>query len=258
MTIHISDLLQELTDPAGDDILVAVDVSESLPADQTKRALLKRLGLGNGGWTEIPDGSWTYASSTTITVPSGAASIYAVGDQVRLKQGGAYKYFYIITVADTLLTVTGGSDYTVANAAITDAAFSKGGGVGHPGWFNYLATVSGSEGSAGTYAESIPFQKFHITGRSLSVVVSKAITNKGSWSGSFYVLLPRTPATQSNNTFVMSAGVLPQATYSVKGIGDLRSFSQNMLFEKSPGTAVLTWADIAVNDFISINMTYPI
>ena len=257
MTIHISDLLQELTDPAGDDILVAVDVSESLPADQTKRALLKRLGLGNGGWTEIPDGSWTYVSSTRIAMVD-ANLILSVGDQIRYKQGGAFKYGYVIATTSTYYDVTGGSDYSVANSAITDAAFSKGGGVGHPGWFNYLATVSGSEGSAGTYAESIPFQKFHITGRSLSVVVSKAITNKGSWSGSFYVLLPRTPATQSNNTFVMSAGVLPQATYSVKGIGDLRSFSQNMLFEKSPGTAVLTWADIAVNDFISINMTYPI
>ena len=258
MTIHISDLLQELTNPVGDDILVAVDVSESLPADQTKRALLKRLGLGNGGWTEIPDGSWTYASSTTITVPSGAASIYAVGDQVRLKQGGAYKYFSIITVADTLLTVTGGTDYTVANAAITDAAFSKGGGVGHPGWLNYSATVSGSGGSAGTYAEDRVFQKFHIIKRSMSVVVSKRITNKGSWSGSFQVLLPRTPATQANNTFVASAVVFASAAYAVKGIGDMRNFLQNLTFEKSPSVAALSWADIDVNDFVSINITYPI
>jgi hypothetical protein len=95
-----------------------------------------------GGWIEVPDGSWTYASSTTITVPGGAASIYAIGDQVRLKQGGAYKYFYVTAVADSTLTVTGGSDFSVANSAITDAAFSKGGGVGHPGYFNYTPTVT--------------------------------------------------------------------------------------------------------------------
>jgi len=105
--------------------------------DSIKRRLQfqERLGTGLGaGWNGVS--GWSYASATTITVPSGAASIYAVGDQVRLKQGGAYKYFSVVTVADTLLTVTGGSDFSVADLTITDAAFSKGGGVGHPGWFN--------------------------------------------------------------------------------------------------------------------------
>ena len=116
--------------------------------------------LTSGGWLEIPDGSWSYASATTIMVPSGAASIYAAGDQVRLKQGGAYKYFYVIAIADTTLTVTGGSDYSVANAAITDAAFSKGGGVGHPGWYNWTPTYTGfSADPSGTLIFAITPQK---------------------------------------------------------------------------------------------------
>jgi hypothetical protein len=41
------------------------------------------------------------------------------GDKIKLTQT-TVKYFYIVGVANTLLTVTGGSDYTVANAAITN------------------------------------------------------------------------------------------------------------------------------------------
>jgi hypothetical protein len=64
------------------------------------------------GW--IPaTGSWSYASASTINVPTGAASIYQKGDKLKLTQPTlGVKYFYIITVADTLLTVTGGTwDY---------------------------------------------------------------------------------------------------------------------------------------------------
>ena len=142
--IKISDLSALAARPADGDLFVIVDVSEVLDSDKTKRILLSTIGV-IGGWVEVS--GWLYASATTITVPAGAALIYAVGDQVRLKQGGAYKYFSIIAVADTLLTVTGGSDFSVANAAITDAAFSKGGGVGHPVYFNYSPTVTYSGGT---------------------------------------------------------------------------------------------------------------
>lgn len=79
--------------------------------------------VGADGWT-LANETWTYASANTINVPSGAASKYAKGDKIRIKQGAGYKYLYVITVADTLLTVTGGSDYTVANSAITDNYYS--------------------------------------------------------------------------------------------------------------------------------------
>jgi hypothetical protein len=76
------------------------------------------------GWAPAIE-TWAYASATTITVPSGATSRYQKGDKIRLKQGGEYKYFYIVSVSDTTLTITGGSDYTLANAAITDNYYSK-------------------------------------------------------------------------------------------------------------------------------------
>lgn len=89
---------------------------------ETKINLNQETILGTDGWTSANE-SWSYASATTITIPAGGASRYAKGDKIKLTQT-TVKYFYIITVADTLLTVTGGSDYTVANAAITANYYS--------------------------------------------------------------------------------------------------------------------------------------
>lgn len=93
----------------------------------------------NNGWI-FPNIIPTYASASTMTVPSGAASIYQKGDKVRFKQGAGYKYMYIIGVADTVLTLTGGSDYTVDNSGITDFYYShQENPLGFPGWFNCAA-----------------------------------------------------------------------------------------------------------------------
>ena len=81
---------------------------------------------------------WAYASATTITVPAGAADIYSKGDKIKFVQSAAWKYFYITAVASTLLTVTGGSSYTVADSAITENAYSHAESpLGFPLYFNY-------------------------------------------------------------------------------------------------------------------------
>ena len=73
------------------------------------------------GWTPAR-AAWAYASADsptfTITVPSGAASKYSVGDRIKLTQT-TVKYFIITAVADTVLTVYGGTDYTLVDAAIS-------------------------------------------------------------------------------------------------------------------------------------------
>jgi hypothetical protein len=96
--------------------------------------------LPASGWAPISS-AWTYASATTITIPTNGTLVYQVGDRVRLKQGGGYKYFVVTAVAATLLTVYGGSDYTVTNAAITDMAYSRAPKpFGFPGHFNFTPT----------------------------------------------------------------------------------------------------------------------
>lgn len=94
------------------------------------------------GWTKLNE-SFVYASSNTITIASGGASRFQKGDKLRLKQGAGYKYYSIILVADTLLTVTGGTDYTVANASITDIYVSREDNpFGFPPTFNFTPSFT--------------------------------------------------------------------------------------------------------------------
>lgn len=142
-------------------VVFLVAPSDSCDASETQVTWLKDVNAGTGltitrnssgatlslantdGWLAT-DESWTYASSTTITVPSDATAKYSIGDKVRLKQGGGYKYFYIINVASTMLTITGGSDYTLTNASITDNDVSKvSTQVGFPQWFSYTPSYTG-------------------------------------------------------------------------------------------------------------------
>ena len=108
-------------------------------------------GLGNleTGWT-AGVGTWTYASATSITIPSGGASIYSVGDKIKLTQT-TEKKFYIISVADTAIGITGGTDYTLTNAAITSPYYSHmASPVGFPGYFNFTVTPTFTAGAAPT------------------------------------------------------------------------------------------------------------
>ena len=93
----------------------------------------------SNGWSSANE-TWAYASASTITVPSGAAAKYAVGDKIKLTQT-TVKYFYIVGVSDTVLTVTGGSTYTIAAAAITSPYYSHVGSPnGFPQYFAYTPT----------------------------------------------------------------------------------------------------------------------
>ena len=74
------------------------------------------------GWTPA-DATWTYASASTITVPSGAASIYQKGDRIKWTQT-TVKYGVIVAVADTLLTIAPNDTYAVTDAAISANYYS--------------------------------------------------------------------------------------------------------------------------------------
>jgi hypothetical protein len=75
------------------------------------------------GW--IPAvGTFAYLSAGSITVPSGAQAIYQKGDKICITQT-TKKYFYIIGVSDTVLTILVNADYALANATITSPLYSK-------------------------------------------------------------------------------------------------------------------------------------
>lgn len=89
------------------------------------------------GWIAIP-GTWTYASAQSVTVPSGATSLYQVSDKIRLFNNSVFKYFYVVGVAATTLTLAGDS---LNNSAITNQAVSRlDSPFGFPGIFDAVAS----------------------------------------------------------------------------------------------------------------------
>lgn len=110
---------------------------------------LTQYGLAGTGWAIGEDAVPVYVSASSIKFTGvDVTARYIAGTKLRFKQGGAYKYFYVLTssyaASDTTITVTGGSDYSVANAAITDFYYSYAATPqGHPIWFNWVTTASG-------------------------------------------------------------------------------------------------------------------
>ena len=78
------------------------------------------------GWEDAND-SWSYSSvdgaTGVITVTTDATTKYSVGMRIKLTQT-TVKYFIVTAVAATTLTVWGGTDYTLANAAISANFYS--------------------------------------------------------------------------------------------------------------------------------------
>src|SRR5512135_3169956 len=108
------DAVPKATVLEGDDYVRLVKTQSTTPDTE----IISRANLlASLEWVKVSD-TWTYAAAGSITVPSDASTVYNKGDKLRLKQGGAYKYFYVAAVAPTTLTFTGGSAYPVANAAI--------------------------------------------------------------------------------------------------------------------------------------------
>lgn len=132
------------------------------------------------GWVSAAS-TWTYASASTITVPSGAASIYQKGDRLKFTQT-TVKYAVVVGVADTVLTIAVNTDYTVANAAISANYYShQANPLGYPNWFAYTATFT-SQGGAITGATISQALNFSAIAGELKVEGRITLTNVGSGS----------------------------------------------------------------------------
>lgn len=143
-----------------------------------------------GGWNSVSD-TWTYASATTITVPSDATQKYSVGDRLKITQT-TVKYFYIVGVSATTLTITGGSDYTLTNAAISNIYYSKASTpTGFPQWFNFSTTFTGVS-SQPTFVS-----RFNIVGRQCTVVTKRS-SNSTSNATTMTLGAPVTSANVAN------------------------------------------------------------
>lgn len=141
------------------------------------------------GWISANE-TPTYASATTINVAAGAASKYMKGDKIGFVQSAAWKYFYVVTVADTLLTLTGGSDYTVADAAITQFQYSHAENpIGFPSYFAYTPT----NGNV-TLGNGTQYARFSLHGKMCHMAYSLTFGSTTSFTGTVTIGTPITSA----------------------------------------------------------------
>ena len=77
---------------------------------------------------QTPSGTWTYASvdgpTGVITTSVDQTGVIPVGSRLKLTQT-TVRYFIVTATSPTTVTVYGGTDYTLANAAISSVAFSQ-------------------------------------------------------------------------------------------------------------------------------------
>ncbi len=166
---------------------------------------------GADGWISANE-TWTYASASTITVPSGAASKYGVGDRIKWTQT-TVKYGVIVAVADTLLTIAVNTDYVVTNAAITLNYYShEASPIGYPTYFAYTPTVTAGAGSITTYTAT---GRYNQIGKKVSFEANAIITDNGTGSSNLIFTLPI--ATGVSNGFYSILGREWAATGKVIG-----------------------------------------
>ena len=199
--------------------------------------------IGVDGWVGV-SGTWSYASATTITVPSGATSIYSIGDKIKLTQT-TVKYFYIVGVADTLLTITGGSSYTLTSATITSPYYSKSvSPLGFPQWLAY--TPTGIANSNVTKSG-----RFMVAGRLVTVMIQATFAG-----GITFTTMPSLPITASSN--ILSGQVNYTATGYAAYVDSGTAYVPNSLHPAVLAGA--TTVSINGNDSAGSNIsaTYPI
>lgn len=184
------------------------------------------------GWKAIAE-TWAYISANSVSVPAGATARYQKGDYIMLGQTTT-KYFVVIAVADTVLTLTGGSDYVIDNAAITAVYLSRQANpFGFPGEFNYNPTSGGfSAAPTGVVA------RFSIKGGVCSVSIRQA-NNGTSNSSGFSVTLPVPAANVAGAQWTAPAMVVDNgAVPTTPGLAVINAASASIaLYINYAGTA---------------------
>jgi hypothetical protein len=168
-------------------VIARAGVSYRIPASQ--------LG-STDGWIDDTAETWTYASGSgggpaSFTIAGiDLTAKYTPGTRIKLTQTTAK--FFVVTSStfstNTTVNITGGIDYTLANAAISLNYHSyQQNPQGYPGWFRYTPTIVGatSVSTSCQFAVSgrVCFFGFGIQGTSNSV--NKTCTLPVNYGGLF-------------------------------------------------------------------------
>jgi len=139
----------------------------------------KLSGNGLDGWIYDTD-TWTYVSATSFKIAGkNVAYRFPKGTIIKLVQSGSTKYFYVTAAnfsTDTTVTITGGSDYTLANATISGQAYSYAAAPQNfPKRFAYTPIVTYAGGTTDPTSITTNFY-FAINGSLVSVTGSGQLT----------------------------------------------------------------------------------
>ena len=134
--------------------------------------------VGADGWVDDSAETWTFASFAagppavgTFTVSGDVTAKYTIGTRIKLTQT-TIKYFVVSAApvfggGSTTVTISGGTDFTLANAAISANAHSYViNPQGFPSWFNFAAAA------AGFSAKTSDVGRFNVFGRNCNIFMN--------------------------------------------------------------------------------------
>ena len=168
-------------------------------ADGSANQVLKTDGSANLGWTSIAADGWTPVTDTFVYVSASSFKIegvdrtttYTKGTRIKLTQTSA-KYFVVTSSSfstDTTVNVTAGTDYTVANAAITSPYYSYDmSPQGYPTSFTYAPSPTNWTVGDGTWTRAI----FSVVDRRVFVSLKFTFGSTSAMAGSMAISTPIT------------------------------------------------------------------
>lgn len=210
-------------------------------ADYAKNALVS-------GWTDASIvETWVYASASTFTVAGvDVTAKYTKGTKLRLKQGAGYKYYTVASSTfstNTTVTVIVNTDYTIANAAITDEAYSYiENPQAFPHWFAYAP--------GGIAASNVTVTgRYRVSGRTCFGEIRAAFTGAITFS-----TMPVLPVAASASLLGVAGGALLRGSggYTDSGAADVL----DTIFPTFAASATL--CSIVISTTAAISATVPV
>lgn len=205
------------------------------------------------GWIS-PTDTWTYVSATSFKITgSDVSSKFPVGTKIKLTQT-TVKYFYVTASSfstDTTVTVNGGSDYSLANAAITSPAYSYDATPqGFPGWFSWTPSFTNLSGGSLNYA------RFRMSGKNVDYRFKYSLAGAGV-SGSVTFTLPVAENADYDQTGVTPMGLAQfrdagtavisgMVLWNSTGVADVRALNAASTYATQvtlSSTIPFTWAN---------------
>ena len=152
------------------------DIQDEVTAIETA---LGTNPAGKNGWAPAGE-TWTYASANTVTVSGDVRTRYPTGTKVKLTQT-TVKYFYVTGAAygapNTTLTLAGGSDYSIANAAVTANYLSYTvTPQGFPAYHNFTPTLT----QMASITVTVYYARFAMIGKRVSIWTLIGATTAGT------------------------------------------------------------------------------